>query len=61
MGWTQMDNEEAMVWVETSLRYARNRNLPKVVGLLVVVRDEIVLETEIARCASLTHWRTGAR
>ena len=56
-----MDNEEAMVWVETSLRYARNRNLPKVVGLLVAVRDEIVLETEIAKCASLTHWRTGAR
>ncbi len=56
-----MDNEGAMVWVETSLRYARNRNLPKVVGLLVAVRDEIVLETEIVRCAPLTHWRTGAR
>ena len=56
-----MDNEGAMVWVETSLRYARNRNLPKVVGLLVVVRDEIVLETEIAKGASLTHWRAGAR
>ena len=61
MGRAQIDNERAMVWVETSLRYARNRNLPRIVGLLAAVRDEIALEAEMAKSTPLTYLRTGAR
>ena len=42
-------NEGTMAWVETSLRYARQRNRSKLVGLLVVVRGEIALEMKLAK------------
>ncbi len=47
-----MDNEGAMVWVETSLRYARDRNRSKLEGLLTAVRGEIALEIELAKGSS---------
>ena len=43
------DNEGTMAWVETSLRYARERNRSKLVGLLMVVRGEIALEMRLAK------------
>ncbi|MBV9454308.1 MAG: hypothetical protein JOZ19_09355 [Rubrobacter sp.] len=58
MGRIEMDNQGAMVWVETSLRYARDRDLPRIVGLLAAVRYEIALEAEIAKYAPLSRWRT---
>jgi hypothetical protein len=42
-------NEGAMVWVETSLRYARDRSRSKLEGLLTAVRGEIALEIELAK------------
>jgi len=45
-------NEGAMVWVETSLRYARDRNRSKLEGLLTAVRGEIALEIEFAKGSS---------
>ena len=57
----EIGNEEAIAWVETSLRYARSHNLSRLVGLLVVVRDEIALETELAKSKPLIRRRTGAR
>jgi hypothetical protein len=49
--WT--DNEEAVVWVEASLRYARDRNLIRLMGLLAAVRDEIALEMNLGPSHSL--------
>ncbi len=43
------DNEGTMAWVETSLRYARDHNRSKLVGLLMVVRGEIALEMKLAK------------
>jgi hypothetical protein len=48
-----MDNEETMVWIETSLRYARERNLIRLIGLLAAVRDEIAWETKLGPSRSL--------
>jgi hypothetical protein len=42
-------NEGAMVWVEPSLRYARDRSRSKLEGLLTAVRGEIALEIELAK------------
>ena len=49
MGLTELDNQGAMVWVETSLRYAREHDLSRIVWLLAAVRDEISLEAEMAK------------
>ena len=46
-------NEGTMAWVETSLRYARERNRSKLVGLLTEVRGEIALEMKLAKRATL--------
>ena len=45
-------NEGAMAWVETSLRYARDRNRSRLEGLLVAVRGEIALEMKLAKGSS---------
>ena len=57
----EIGNEEAIAWVETSLRYARSHNLSRLVGLLVAVRDEIAFETELVKSIPLIRRRTGAR
>lgn len=46
------DNEGTMTWVNTSLRYARERNRSKLVGLLIAVRGEIALEMKLAKRAA---------
>lgn len=49
MGRTELDNQGAMVWVDTSLRYARAHDLSRIVVLLAAVRDEVALEAEMAK------------
>ena len=48
-----MDNEGTMEWIEASLRYARDRNLIRLVGLLAAIRDEIAWETKLGPSRSL--------
>ena len=55
------DNEGTMAWVETSLRYARDHNRSKLVGLLIVVRGEIALEMKLAKRAPAAHQESGIR
>ncbi len=54
-------NEGAMTWVETSLRYARERNRSKLVGLLTEVRGELALEMKLAKRAAPTPQESGVR
>jgi len=54
------ENKGAMAWAENSLRYARGHDLSRLVGLLVAVRDEIVLEMELAKSGPLTRRQAGA-
>jgi len=46
-------NEGTMAWLETSLRYARERNRSKLVGLLLAVRGEVALEMKLAKGSSI--------
>ncbi len=54
-------NEGTMAWVETSLRYARERNRSKLVGLLIAVRGEIALEMKLAKRTLSTRQESGVR
>jgi hypothetical protein len=55
------DNDGTMAWVDTSLRYARERNRSKLVGLLMAVRGEIALEMKLAKRALSTPQESGVR
>ncbi len=54
-------NEGAMAWVETSLRYARERNRSKLVGLLMEVRGELALEMRLAKRGLSTRQESAVR
>jgi hypothetical protein len=54
-------NEGAMTWVETSLRYARERNRSKLVGLLMEVRGELALEMRLAKRGLSTRQESTVR
>ncbi len=55
------DNQGAMAWVDTSLRYARERDRSKLVGLLMAVRGEIALEMKLAKRTLATRQESGVR
>ncbi len=56
-----IDNEGTMAWVETSLRYARERNRSKLEGLLMAVRGEIALEIKLAQRGLSTRQESAVR
>ncbi len=55
------DNQGTMAWVDTSLRYARERDRSKLVGLLMAVRGEIALEMKLAKRTLSTRQESGVR
>ena len=58
---TKIDSEGTMAWVEASLQYAGDRNLSRLVRLLMTVRDEIALEMKLVKRVPLAPRETCAR